>query len=80
MDVNQIIELPEAKAEVIKMRQVEVECPCCGCKQTSEPPEGLEIERSFGSRLEVYYQGTTCLARVLIGVPCKVLSGVSQLH
>jgi transposase len=58
-DVNQITELPEAKAEVIEVRQFEVECPCCGQKQTSEPPEGLEMERSFGSRLEatvVYYR------------------------
>ena len=59
VDVNQITELPEAKAEVIEVRQIEVACPCCGCKQTSEPPEGLEMERSFGSRLEAtvaYYR------------------------
>jgi transposase len=59
VDVNQITELPEAKAEVIEVRQIEVECPCCGHKQTSEPPEGLEMERTFGSRLEstvVYYR------------------------
>ena len=58
-DVNQITELPEAKAKVIEVRQFEVACPCCGQKQTSEPPEGLEMERSFGSRLEatvVYYR------------------------
>jgi transposase len=58
-DVNQITELPEAKAEVIEVRQFEVVCPCCGQKQTSEPPEGLEMERSFGSRLEAtvaYYR------------------------
>jgi len=58
-DVNQITELPEAKAEVIEVRQFEVVCPCCGHKQTSAPPEGLEMERSFGSRLEatvVYYR------------------------
>jgi transposase len=57
--VNQITELPEAKAEVIEVRQFEVACPCCGQKQTGEPPEGLEMERSFGSRLEatvVYYR------------------------
>ena len=59
VDVHQITELPEAKAEVIEVRQYEVACPCCGQKQTSEPPEGLEMERSFGSRLEatvVYYR------------------------
>jgi transposase len=58
-DVNQISELPEAKAEVIEVRQFEVACPCCGQKQTGEPPAGLEMERSFGSRLEatvVYYR------------------------
>ena len=58
-DVNQITELPEAKAEVIEVRQFEVKCPCCGRKETSEPPEGLEMERSFGGRLEstvVYYR------------------------
>jgi transposase len=57
--VNQITELPEAKAEVIEVRQFEVACPCCGQKQTSEPPAGLEMERTFGSRLEgtvVYYR------------------------
>jgi transposase len=59
VDVNQITELPEAKAEVIEVRQFEVACPCCGQKQTSEPPAGLEMERTFGSRLEatvVYYR------------------------
>jgi transposase len=57
--VNQITELPEVKAEVIEIRQIEVECPCCQHQQKSEPPEGLEMERSFGSRLEatvVYYR------------------------
>ena len=57
--VNQITELPETKAEVIEVRQFEVVCPCCGQKQTGEPPAGLEMERSFGSRLEatvVYYR------------------------
>jgi transposase len=34
-DVNQITELPKAKAEVIEVRQVELVCPCCGKKQTS---------------------------------------------
>jgi transposase len=59
VNVNQITELPEAKGEVIEVRQMEVKCPGCGKKQTSEPPAGLEMERSFGSRLEatvVYYR------------------------
>lgn len=58
-DVNQITELPEAKADVIEVRQYEVQCPCCGKKQTTEPPAGLEMGRTFGARLEatvVYYR------------------------
>lgn len=58
-DVNQITELPEGKAEVIEVRQYEVQCPCCGKKQTAEPPAGLEMERAFGARLEatvVYFR------------------------
>jgi transposase len=58
-DVNQVTELPEGKAEVIEVRQYEVKCPCCGKKQTAEPPAGLEMERTFGARLEatvVYYR------------------------
>ncbi len=57
--VTQVTELPEAKAEVIEVRQFEVACPCCGHPQSSQPPEGLEMERSFGARLEatvVYYR------------------------
>jgi len=58
-DVNQITELPPAKAEVIEVRQYEVSCPECGKTQVGEPPAGLEMERVFGSRLEatvVYYR------------------------
>jgi transposase len=57
--VNQITELPEAKAEVIEVRQYEAACPQCGKKQIEKPPEGLEMDRRFGSRLEttvVYYR------------------------
>jgi transposase len=57
--VNQITELPEPKAKVIEVRQYEVHCPECGHSQVAEPPEGLEMERVFGSRLEatiVYYR------------------------
>jgi transposase len=59
MEVNQITELPEAKAEVIEVRQYMAECPCCGKKQLGEPPKGLGMERTFGARLEatvVYYR------------------------
>jgi len=58
-DVNQITELPPAKAEVIEVRQYEVRCPECGKTQMGEPPAGLEMERTFGTRLEatvVYYR------------------------
>ena len=59
VDVNQITELPEAKAEVIEVRQYSVECSCCGREQVGEPPDGLEMGRTFGARLEgtvVYYR------------------------
>jgi transposase len=58
-DVNQITELPPAKAEVIEVRQYEVTCPECGKTQVGEPPAGLEMERAFGARMEatvVYYR------------------------
>ncbi len=57
--VNQITELPEAKAQVIEVRQYETTCPQCGHMQVEEPPVGLEMERTFGARLEatvVYYR------------------------
>jgi transposase len=57
--VNQITELPEAKAQVIEVRQYEVSCPECGKVHVEEPPEGLEMHRTFGARLEatvVYYR------------------------
>ena len=58
-DVNQITELPPAKAEVIEVRQYEVTCPECGRVQVDEPAAGLEMDRVFGARLEatvVYYR------------------------
>jgi transposase len=57
--VNQISELPEAKAQVIEVRQYQTTCPQCGQVQLGEPPAGLEMERTFGARLEatvVYYR------------------------
>lgn len=57
--VNQITELPEAKAKVIEVRQYETNCGCCGLRQVQEAPVGLEMERTFGTRLEttvVYYR------------------------
>jgi transposase len=59
VDVNQITELPEAKAEVIEVRQYKITCPCCKEEQIAEPCAGLEMNRRFGARLEgtvVYYR------------------------
>jgi len=57
--VNQITELPEAKAQVIEVRQYETTCSECGQVQIEPTPQGLEMERTFGARLEatvVYYR------------------------
>ena len=57
--VNQITELPEIHAQVIEVRQYEEVCPHCGMKQRTQAPDGLEMGRRFGSRLEstvVYYR------------------------
>lgn len=57
--VNQIIELPVAKAEVIEVRQYEVACQDCGHLEITPAPEGLEMGRTFGTRLEAtvtYYR------------------------
>ena len=57
--INQITELPPAKAEVIEVRQYGVTCPQCGRVEIKEPPEGLEMDRTFGARLEAtvtYYR------------------------
>jgi transposase len=59
VQVNQMIELPDPKAKVIEVRQYELRCPGCGQGQLGQPPEGLELDRVFGSRLEttvVYYR------------------------
>jgi transposase len=59
VDVNQITELPDPKVEVIEVRQYVVNCPHCGQPQVEPAPEGLEMDRTFGTRLEatvVYYR------------------------
>jgi len=59
VDVNQLIELPPAKAEVIEVRQYAVRCPGCGQWARQPAPAGLEMNRTFGSRLETtvtYYR------------------------
>lgn len=78
-DVNQITELPEAKAEVIEVRQYAVQCPCCGKKQTAEPPAGLEMGRTFGARLEatvVYYRQEQHMSYVRTEAALSDLYGV----
>jgi transposase len=57
--VNQITELPKTQSQVIEVRQYEVTCPDCHKKHVVQPPAGLEMERTFGARLEatvVYYR------------------------
>jgi len=59
VEVNQITELPPARAEVIEVRQYGALCPHCGLEQVGQPPVGLEMNRTFGVRLEstvVYYR------------------------
>ena len=59
INLHQITELPEAKAQVIEVRQYETTCPKCGEVQVEDPPNGLELGRTFGARLEatvVYYR------------------------
>lgn len=58
-DVNQITELPPAQAKVIEVRQYRVTCPECGQWEMLQPPEGMEMGRTFGARFEatvVYYR------------------------
>src|SRR5512147_2693560 len=50
VDVNQIAELPPAKAEVIEVRQYGVTCQECGHVEIQQAPEGLEMVRTFGAR------------------------------
>src|SRR5512135_3089260 len=79
VNVNQITELPEAQAEVIEVRQYEVKCPCCGKKQMGEPEAGLEMERSFGARLEgtvVYYRQEQHMSYVRTQSALRDLHGV----
>jgi transposase len=79
VDVNQITELPEAKAEVIEVRQYATECPCCGREQIGQPVAGLEMERTFGARLEgtvVYYRQEQHMSYVRTQSALRDLHGV----
>lgn len=78
-DVNQITELPEARAEVIEVRQYIAECPCCGAGQVVAPPSGLEMERTFGARLEatvVYYRQEQHMSYIRTQAALQNLHGV----
>lgn len=80
MDINQITELPVAQAEVIEVRSYAVECPCCGQGQRGEVPAGLEMERSFGARLEatvVYYRQEQHMSYVRTQAALQNLHGVA---
>jgi transposase len=78
-DINQIVELPEAKAEVIEVRQYLAECPCCGVCQVEKPAVGLEMERTFGARLEatvVYYRQEQHMSYVRTQAAVRNLHGL----
>ena len=77
--VNQITELPPAKAEVIEIRQYAVNCQKCGEVEIMSAPEGLEMSRRFGKRLEVtviYYRQEQHLSYERTGTTMSVLHGV----
>lgn len=79
--VNQITELPDPKAEVIEVRQYETRCPQCGQVQVKEPPAGLEMERTFGARLEatvVYYRQEQHMSYERTQQALKNLHGVAM--
>lgn len=57
--VHQITELPEAKAEVLEVRQYALICAHCQATVIADPAPGLELQGSFGPRLAatvVYYR------------------------
>ena len=77
--VNQITELPPAKAEVIEVRQYAVTCPRCGGQHVAQPAKGLEMERTFGARLEatvVYYRQEQHISYERTQATLQVLHGV----
>jgi hypothetical protein len=85
LDVNQVTELPVAKAEVIEVRQYATECPCCGEGQVAEPPAGLDMQRAFGARLEatvVYYRQEQHMSYVRTQAALQNLHGleISQVR
>jgi len=78
--VNQITELPPAKAEVIEVRQYALICPQCGEQHLTQPPQGLEMQRTFGARLEatvVYYRQEQHISYERTQMTLRDLHGVS---
>jgi transposase len=79
LDVNQITELPSAKAEVIEIRQYAVTCNQCGDVEVMSAPEGLEMNRRFGNRLEatvIYYRQEQHMSYERTETTMSVLHGV----
>jgi transposase len=79
LDVNQVTELPVAKAEVIEVRQYVAACPCCGDSQVAELPAGLDMQRAFGARLEatvVYYRQEQHMSYVRTQAAMRAIHGV----
>ena len=79
LDVNQITELPDPKAEVIEVRQYVVNCPHCGQAQVEPAPEGLEMDRTFGARLEAtvsYYRQEQHISYLRTEATLRELHGV----
>jgi transposase len=79
VDVNQITEIPQAHAKVIEVRQYESICPCCGQEQVGQPPVGLEMNRTFGVRLEsmvVYYRQEQHMSYIRTQEALQCLNGV----
>lgn len=77
--VNQVTELPQASAQVIEVRQYQVSCAQCGQTEVAAPPKGLEMERSFGARLEatvVYYRQEQHMSYQRTQEAMQVLYGV----
>jgi len=77
--VNQVTELPGARAEGIEVRQYAVVCPGCGAGQEAEPPSGLDMQRAFGARLEatvVYYRQEQHMSYVRTQAAMRALHGV----
>ena len=79
VDVNQITEVPQAHAEVIEVRQYKALCPSCGLEQVGQPPAGLDMNRTFGVRLEslvVYYRQEQHMSYVRTQAALQCLNGV----